>query len=361
MQNQDWFLSRKWGMFNHYIGLAGNGTFRTDFVTHKSFNDRVNAFNAENYAKTVHEINAGYVVFTIMQGEQFMCAPNDTFNRITGYRPGEACSERDLIADILSALDKYDIPLLLYFTGDGPHKDPLAGERFGYADRENEQIGLEFVEKWTAVLKEYAVRYGEKVKGWWLDGMSMYFGYDGHDDDFLKAYADAVKAGNPDALIAFNNGVIVPDYKNPAYRKFYQGKTNPMHQIGQLARYAQAGNEEAKAAFITPGSTYRYSKYENYTAGESNAFEELPERRFIDGSQWHILSFLGTHQYYDDIWGIGGWNALGCEYNADYMTEYVQKCNGRGGVVSIDTCLFDDGHIDWGQYEVLKKVGELRK
>ena len=138
MQNQDWFLSRKWGMFNHYIGLAGNGTFRTDFVTHKSFNDRVNAFNAENYAKTVHEINAGYVVFTIMQGEQFMCAPNDTFNRITGYRPGEACSERDLIADILSALDKYDIPLLLYFTGDGPHKDPLAGKaiagRYGLSD-----------------------------------------------------------------------------------------------------------------------------------------------------------------------------------------------------------------------------------
>ena len=43
------------------------------------------------------------------------------------------------------------------------------------------------------------------------------------------------------------------------------------------------------------------------------------------------------------------------------MMDYIKKVNEKGGVVSIDTCLYDDGHIDWGQYEILKKLGKLRK
>ncbi len=43
------------------------------------------------------------------------------------------------------------------------------------------------------------------------------------------------------------------------------------------------------------------------------------------------------------------------------MYDYVKKCNSLGGVVTIDVALYDDGHIDWGQYEILKKLGELRK
>ena len=27
-----------------------------------------------------------------------------------------------------------------------------------------------FAQRWGSVLKEYAVRYGDKVKGWWVDG-----------------------------------------------------------------------------------------------------------------------------------------------------------------------------------------------
>ena len=121
-------------MFCHFFGFSNN-TWRTGFKTYKDYNDRVNNFDVEQFAKIAHEVNAGYVVFTMMQQEKYICAPNETFNKITGYKTGEACSERDLIADLIKALDKYDIPLFLYFTGDGPFKDEIAGKAFNYHDR----------------------------------------------------------------------------------------------------------------------------------------------------------------------------------------------------------------------------------
>lgn len=359
---KDWFASRKWGMFNHFFDYKdASETVRSGFKAYNSINDRINAFDVENYAKIAHEVNAGYVFFTIMQGSQYMCAPNETFNMISGYKTGEACSERDLIADLITALKKYDIPLFLYFTGDGPYKDEKAGKIFNYYDRETEVVNPEFIEKWTAVLKEYALRYGEDVHGWWIDGAFEYLGYLNREE-YLKPYRDAIKSGNPNALIAFNNGVIQVDTQNPEYQKYYNGEARPLAQIRILEKLALSGNTAARKAFDRiPGNSCRYTKYEDFTAGEANEFTELPKGQFVDGSQWHILSFLGSHINHNELWGNMGWNCLGSDYSADYMVDYVKKCNAKGGVVSIDTALFDDGHIDWGQYEILKKLGELRK
>ena len=358
---KDWFASRKWGMFHHFLNFSNN-TWRTGFRTYRDYNERVNRFDVEQYARIVHEVNAGYVIFTMMQQERFICAPNETFNRLTGYKTGEACSERDLVADLIEALGKYDIPLFLYFTGDGPHKDAIAGPKIGFYDRENRMVDQRFVENWTAVLREYALRYGNKVHGWWLDGIFDYFGYLDHDDDYIKPYHDAIKAGNPDALIAYNNGVIQIDLKEPAYRKFYSESDTYLQRIRKIEAAALAGDPLALKAFQRiPGNSYRYSKYEDFTAGEANAFEEYPTEQFVDGSQWHIASFLGICPREPGLWGATGWNQMGCKYSAAYLKDYVTRCNQRGGVVSIDTCLFDDGHIDWGQYEILKQLGELRK
>jgi len=358
---KDWFLDRKWGMFNHFINFESNNS-RTCYRSYKDFNERVNSFDVENYAKIAHEVNAGYVIFTLAQAMRFMCAPNDTFNKITGYKPGEACSERDLISDLIDALGKYDIPLLVYWSAEGTYLDKEAGAKFDYNDRETQAVHPEFIKKWVSVLEEYALRYGNRIHGWWIDGAHDYIGYMDKDDEFLKPYYDVIKKGNPEALIAFNNGVRQLDLKNPAYKKFYDGETHYMKQIRKLEKAASEGNEEARKAFDRiPGNSYRYSKYEDYTAGEANEFKELPKTRFVDGSQWHLLSFLGIENFDGGLWGRVGWNSVGCRYSADYMYEYVKKCNSLGGVVSIETGLFDDGHIDWGQYEILKKLGELRK
>lgn len=58
------------------------------------------------------------------------------------------------------------------------------------------------------MLQEYAVRYGTKVSGWWIDGcFRRPYGF---NESTLKPFHDAVRAGNPQALVAMNNGVHHP-------------------------------------------------------------------------------------------------------------------------------------------------------
>jgi hypothetical protein len=229
-----------------------------------------------------------------------------------GVKPGELCARRDVVADLIKALDEYGISLFLYFTGVGPHNDADTGMKVGLW---NSCLTLneEFVENWSAVGREYSLRYGNKVKGWWVDAcyrehMNLYY-----DDHWLEYYVKALRAGNPETLLAFNNGV-----KNRV--------------------------------------TY-YTALDDYTCGEENYFEDLPDARFIRGVQWHILAALGVQPKGGNEYQA--WWQPGCKHSADYMRDYVKKVNERGGVVSIDTALYRDSHFGAEQMAVLKVLKDL--
>jgi hypothetical protein len=163
--NTDWFHQAKAGVFVHYLNsLQNNREHISSLGKETSWDECVREFNTERFADAMKEAGAGYVIFTVMQVTRHMIAPNQTFDRISGYRPGEACATRDLIEDLYQSLNKRGIPLMLYYTGDGPRLDPKANQQFGF---HNNKISPEFVRKWTEVAKEYSLRYGNKVKGWW--------------------------------------------------------------------------------------------------------------------------------------------------------------------------------------------------
>ncbi len=350
------FAREGWGIFTHYIGFQPTaGDLRSGYVPFRSWNERVNHFNTDTYAKTLHDIGAHYAFFTVMQGQKYLCAPNATFDRICGTKPGEACATRDLIQDLIDSLKKYDIPLYLYYTGDGPYADPVCGTRMGYCDRETEYLSLDFVQNWASVMKEYALRYGKDVHGWWIDGCFRYFGY-GADELFLP-YREAALAGNPDAIVAFNNGVSQPDVDRPSVLKYTKDVPHPMQKVRALERAAACDPEALAAISYTPGNSYRYSPLEDFTAGECDRFDELPpEGGMVDGSRWHKLGFLGQYVCYTKEWGGGGWNCLGSRYSGEELRAYVKEVNRRGGVVTIDAFLFDDGSFDKAQLEVLKQI-----
>lgn len=293
--NTDWFQKAGYGVFVHYLnGLQNNREQIHSLGRQTSWDECVREFDTERFARTMKEVGAGYVIFTVMQLTRHMIAPNATFDRITGYRPGEACATRDLIEDLYRSLHKRGIPLMLYWTGDGPSQDPKAGPAFGCGT----PVTDAFVHKWASVAEEYSRRYGNKIAGWWTDGMYPWIGY---DDAKLAAMARALKAGNPRAIVALNRGV--------------DPKVMP------------------------------YTPHEDFTAGEQNRFFDVPVSRWIDGEQWHILSFLGP-----------AWAQPGCGYTKAALAEYVAEVHRRGGVVSIDALLYRDGSLDRSQIELLKAV-----
>ena len=293
--NTDWFSRAGYGVFVHYLaGLQNSAGEIHSLGRETSWDACVREFNVGQFADAMAEAGAGYVFFTMQQRSRFLIAPNATFDRLSGYRPGEACATRDLVEELYQALQRKGIPLMLYWTGDGPLDDPKAGPAFGWTN----QVTTDYVRKWAGVVQEYGERYGDKVTGWWVDGCYRWIGY---DDEKLALFARALKAGNPKRIIAFNRGV------------------DPV--------------------------VMSYTPHEDFTCGEQNRFFDMPVSRWLDGEQWHILSYLGT-----------GWGQPGSQYTKRDLAEYVFDVNQRGGVVSIDVTLFRDGSLDRSQVEMLKAV-----
>ncbi len=296
--NTDWFHKAGWGVFVHYLeDLQNNPAELHSLGKRTPWDACVKEFDTEKFAEQIAQTSAGYVIFTMHQRTRFLIAPNATFDRLSGYQPGEACATRDLVLDLHTSLSKRGIRLMLYWTGDGPREDAQAAKALGWS----EKVSEDYVRHWAAVAREYGERYQDKVAGWWCDGCYPWIGY---EEKRLGILGEALKAGNPKRIIALNVGV----------------------------------QDKVRA----------YSQHEDFTTGEQNEFKDIPEGRWVNGEQWHVLSFLGSSRQ--------GWGQPGTKYTKQQLADYVRKVNERGGVVSIDVLLFRDGSLDRSQWEMLKAV-----
>ncbi len=318
MNAQDRMMSKKWGIFNHYLYYSEKNAVTIEEMA-KEWNEQVNSFDTVRLAETLNEIGCGYYVITVMQGTRFLLAPNEAYTKITGIAPGMACAKRDLIMDIGIALKKYDIDLYLYFTGDGPHFDEIAGPAMGlyedYLAGIHGKVDKNFVTNWASVMEEYAVRYKDLIKGWWVDGCYESLGY---NNDLLSVYHKAMLKGNPNILAAFNSGT---------------------------------------ASFVNKdGSDTPIKWYENesFTCGEDNDFNHIFSSRFTDGAQNHLLIPFGN---YRDGNICAGWCNTGVRRSKEFVAEYVKKNNAVGAVITIDIFVDHRGGFDPEQVEALRYIG----
>jgi hypothetical protein len=145
----DWFLKAGYGVFVHFLeDLQNDPTQIHSLGRHTDWDTCVREFDVERFATAMAEAGAGYVIFTMLQRTRFLIAPNATMDRITGYKPGEACATRDLVEDLYQALHRRNSPLMLYWTGDGPRQDPRAGPAMGW----DQPVPVDFVKKWATVV-----------------------------------------------------------------------------------------------------------------------------------------------------------------------------------------------------------------
>ena len=296
--NTDWFSEAGWGIFVHFLWdcqCVGNRIANTR--EHSSWDECVKNFNTEKFASDIAETGAQYVIFTMMQRTRYLIAPNETYNKLTGYKTGEACSTRDLVEDIYQSLNKRNIKLMLYWTGDGPRQDKKAADGMGGW---NGKVTDKYVQNWANVAAEYGERYKNKVHGWWVDGCYDYIAYNQKRWSIL---AEGLRKGNPKRIIALNNPTM------------HHANSSTLH--------------------------------DDYTTGENGNFGEVPTSRWVDGVQWHTLSFLGKD-----------WCSAGLRYSREWLADYVYKCNRVGGVVSIDVLLFSDGSLERSHVLTLKGMNK---
>jgi hypothetical protein len=300
----EWFKDRKWGVFIHFLGRNGEST--------RDWNRRVDRFDVTKLADQLVSIGAGYIFLTVGQNSGHYCCPNPTYDAHVGIVPS-GCSERDLVSDLHGALEGSGVRTMAYLPSGAPAADPVAMERLAWSwgfegkwpDSNGGPTGerlAEFQAKWESIIREWSLRWGRKVSGWWIDG--CYFAdamYRFPEPPNFESFRDALKAGNPEALVAFNPGVEVP------------------------------------VISLTP--------YEDFTAGEiSKAFPACPGR-WVDGVQYHVLSYLGER------WGGGH-----PRFVDEFPAAYTRDVNRKEGVVTWEVPILDDGSIP---APFLRQLGRL--
>jgi hypothetical protein len=264
--NTDWLKDAGLGVFMHFLpgDLASL--------------EQVSKFDVQALTAELSSMGARYFVLTLGQNSGYFNSPNATYDRYTGYAPGERCSTRDLPMDLYDALHARGIKLMLYLPCQTPNADPSAQKAFGLPQgRADQPIDPEFARKWAEVIHEWSARYGDRVAGWWFDGAYQHIHF---NEEIADIYARAVKSGNRNAIVTFNPGV-------------------------ELIRYTRA---------------------EDYTAGETNEpFGLIPTSRWVDGSQWQSLTYLGE-----------SWAHRDTRYPTDRWVQWVQAVRAKGGAVTLD-------------------------
>ena len=311
MADTEWFAHAGWGVFCHY--LTGPQT------TADEWNRQVDAFDVAALARQLASVGAGHFFITVGQGSGHYCAPNETYDAVAGVRPSK-CSRRDLVADLYDDLSARGIALLVYLPSGAPAADPVAMERleweWGYEGkwpeawrtrRTGKRLAA-FQTKWEAIVREWSTRWGRKIRGWWIDG--CYFAdemYRHEDEPNFRSFAAALKAGNPEAIVAFNPGVMTP--------------------------------------------VVCHTRHEDYTAGEvSRQLPGVCPGPWIEGegirSRYHTLSYLGR------TWGQGDKP----RFSDEVVIQYTKDILSKGGFVSWDVPPMIDGRIPDAFVKQLKSL-----
>lgn len=310
----------------HYLP-ENTGHRALEELTPDAWNRQVDAFDVTGLADQLSEAGAGYFFITIGQNSGYFLSPNATYDSIVGRSPSRL-SGRDMIVDLAVALKPKGIRLMVYLPSNAPAQDREAIQALKCTPRwDSSMWGInpgdylaepgvddrltEFQTNWDVIIREWSLRWGSDVHGWWFDG--CYFAdrmYRHPDGPNFASFAAAAKAGNPQSLVAWNPGVKVP--------------------------------------------VISLSQYEDYTAGEI-AFDfptrpiwwEAPQDdyRFLDGAQYHILTFLG------EWWGQGP-----LRFDDGFVSGYTKHVNGLEGVITWDVAPTADGLI---QEEFLNQLRAL--
>lgn len=301
--NADWFRDAGFGIMVHYL----NTNMVPDGGS-KEWNDAVYSFSVEKFAEQAKEAGAGFVMFTLGQNSGYYCSPNATFDSIVGVKPGDLCSKRDLPMDLMLELKKYNIPLILYLPSNPPINNRLVSDKFKYSfnkDSATSQFNQPILEK---MIREWSLRYGNGVKGWWFDGLYSWNAIRSTRMDMslkhnISTHTLAAKSGNKQSLVTYNYGF-------------------------------------GKIQVNTP--------YCDYSSGEKQTIDEFPSSRWVEaGVQWFLFTYLGEK-----------WGGKGQQFETEVLVDKARMIVKNEGVLCLEVVTDAKGNILPHHLEQIEAVGK---
>lgn len=272
-------------------------------LSQDEWNEYIDEFDVDTLAKQLHEVGAGWFMVAIGQHSGLFCAPSSKFDQMMGFdQKTTTCSRRDLVADLAKALKPYNIRLLVYAAVHPPRHHQKVREVFADTDG---ALSAPTQEKWESVIQHWSEQWGDLVDGWWFDGGFQVPSRP--ESPNRESLISAAKSGNPNSIACINLG---------------------------------------------PTSTTRSAKNEDYTAGEFDLpLDVTPQGRWIDGRQWHMLSYLG------EWWS---WSAKP-RFNNQQVIDMTSRIISAGGSVTWDIPLTNKGTLPKAFHDQLRVLGKAVK
>jgi hypothetical protein len=157
------------------------------------------------------------------------------------------------------------------------------------------------------MIKEWSLRYGTGVKGWWFDGLYSWNGIRSTRMDMslkhnISTHTLAAKAGNKQSIVSYNSGF---------------------------------------------GKIHANTPYCDYTSGEKSTIDEFPSERWTEeGVQWFLFTYLGEK-----------WGGKGQQFETDSLVFMAEKIVENDGVLCLEVVTDAKGEILPKHLEQIKAVG----
>lgn len=209
-------MSGRWGLMVHWIYPTILPERPTGEI---SLDEAVDAFDLDRFLDEFDQSGAHWLIWTIGQNTGFYACPSSVLDELAG--PGHA-SKRDLTLEIARGVKALGKRFIAYLPGEMAF-NPTLEKAFGWRG----EFGpgqCPFQARYCDFLRECSLRLGELLDGWWIDGAWMY--PPGALD--FERWARSLRAGNPRAALAFNNGGFTGTDTRPMHAQcdFLPGETD---------------------------------------------------------------------------------------------------------------------------------------
>lgn len=331
-----WLREARYGVFAHYLHSGDPKRDAAEDVA--EWNRQIDAFDVDGLVRDLTTLEVPLFGITTGQNSGHWMSPNATYDRLVGIEPSK-CSRRDLIGEIAQALRGTGTRMMVYFISHAPAKElqairrlrccpPWSSAGWGYpgicyGQMAAEEVGADarlkyFQTSWQSILSEWTTRWGRDVSYYWVDGCYYVDQMYRHlDEPNFASFCRALRAGNPEALVSFNEGV----------------RTRPV-PMPDSGRDVTSG--EVDFAFPMSGRWHDGS--------------EAWSGPLIGGEQLQVFSFLGRW------WGQGP-----PRMPIDLCTAYTRYVNDTGGFMLWDLPLTRQGRIETSFAPHLEALRPLRR
>lgn len=277
-----------------------------------SYEDAVNRFDTDKFAKLVDDCGGKLVFFTTSWAGYYFPAPLKNIDAILPNRT----TKRDLIADLACSLKKYNIRLIIYYHMGHGDKEWWDLQDFS---KDNSKTLFANIEK---IIGEISDRYKNQIAGIWMDDGRIYY----HNQASFEKINQAAKRGNKNMAVSFNSWILP---KVTDFQDFYAGELGiSLYAAGVNNPYLPIG-----------GSGY-----------------------FINGPQ------KGLKATYNGTFEPGEWTHIYKDkpidepmYSLQEMKKIIKESRLRKNLPMINLRIYQDGSISPQTYNIMTQLKEYCK